>query len=293
MHGGRCGLRAGVRCVYRRDVLWMARDLRQVGAQVVGALVAHVRVLLQALQHDPLEPGVDVGVLFARQGRILLDVLAAELEPVAASERSVASRHLVERDAQRIDIGAMIDALAPGLLGRHVLRCANVDGGPGRGRVAVGGLGYSEIGDDGVAVAIEEDVVGLQVAVDDPAFVRVGELERGGHVHPDFDDHLVVEHFAALHEILEAGFQQIHREEDDVVILPGVVDGHDVGVAELCGAVGLFTEVLLEHLVVGERRLQHLERHVDVEVRIPRLVDVGKSPLTEEFRNPVDRHLAA
>ena len=44
-----------------------------------------------------------------------------------AVEQARAGQHLVEHDAERPDVGALVDSLALGLLGRHVRRGAEDD----------------------------------------------------------------------------------------------------------------------------------------------------------------------
>ena len=70
------------------------------------------------------------------------------------------------------------------------------------------------------------------------------------------------------------------------------MDGDDVRVTELRRPVCLAAEIRLEDLVVGERRLQDLERDVDIEVGVPRLVDVREPSLAEELIYSVDRNAA-
>ena len=96
-----------------------------------------------------------------------------------------AGDQLVGDDAPGVDIGALIGGrIRRRLLGRHVHRRANGvarlgDFGPGFLARCLHGFGDPEIGDDGGAFA-EENVLGLDVAVDDPLPVGVGE--RGGDV---------------------------------------------------------------------------------------------------------------
>ena len=101
------------------------------------------------------------------------------------AERRRAGEHLVADDAERVDVAAAVElALADRLLGRHVRRRAHGDAGDGEPRVARGGARDAEVGDHGAARrAVEQDVVGLHVAMHDAARVRV--RERVGHVGED------------------------------------------------------------------------------------------------------------
>ena len=101
-------------------------------------------------------------------------------------ERRGAGQELVEQDAQRIDVGARVDVevVELGLLGRHVERCAehHLMGGVQRlfGQRLMHRLGQAEVdhlGDRLVVIRRDQDVRGLQVAVDDAFLVSV--LKRG------------------------------------------------------------------------------------------------------------------
>src|ERR1043166_9268277 len=81
---------------------------------------------------------------------------------------------------ERVDVGAPIHALARGLLGAHVVRRPD-DHALGRelaGRSLLCGVGDSEVGDEHVAGAVEQDIVGLDVPVYDAMAVRIAERVR-------------------------------------------------------------------------------------------------------------------
>ena len=88
-----------------------------------------------------------------------------------------------EHDRERVEVGAAVERRAGGLLGRRVARGA--DDRAGRlGPARLGErAGETEVGDAHDAVLVEEQVRGLDVAVHEPARVRV--LERAGDLAPD------------------------------------------------------------------------------------------------------------
>src|SRR5581483_5949638 len=90
-------------------------------------------------------------------------------------------QHLIEHDAQRIQVAASVDRLAERLLGRHVLRRAQQSA-----RQRAGVLRQqrdAEVGEHYLVLIGDEDVGGLDVAVDDAAVV--GVIERTYHVADD------------------------------------------------------------------------------------------------------------
>ena len=108
-----------------------------------------------------------------------------------AFERQLAGRHLVEHDAERIDVAAMVGALALRLFGRHVIWRTKRRADAGQlvrfaldGALFIGKqLGQSEIENLGLAARCDDDVRGFDVAVDDAFGVRRGE--RVGDLQAD------------------------------------------------------------------------------------------------------------
>ena len=77
--------------------------------ELVHRRVAHVGTLLERLQHDLLDVRRHHAEL-RRRNRLLREVLDEDLAVALADERHAAGQHLVEHDAERVDVGAVIDA---------------------------------------------------------------------------------------------------------------------------------------------------------------------------------------
>ena len=96
----------------------------------------------------------------------------------------LAREHLVGHRRQGVLVGPRVDlALGGGLLGAHVVRGAEGEAGLGDARSAGLGDGErdAEVGDHRLA-RLEEDVLGLEVAVDDAAGMGVGQgVAEQGH----------------------------------------------------------------------------------------------------------------
>jgi hypothetical protein len=83
-------------------------------------------------------------------------------------------QHLEGDDAGRVDVGGGRRHQAAGLLGAEIVDGA--ESRPDLGQVGVGeALGDAEVDDDRVAVRVDQDVLGLDVAVDVAALVGVVE----------------------------------------------------------------------------------------------------------------------
>src|SRR5674476_1693191 len=100
--------------------------------------------------------------------RQLVNVLIADRESVRPIEGRKAHERLVHHDAERVEIAPSIDELSHRLLGTHVVRRAHRT--TARGEAAVKARRRdAEVGDERVAIVVEENVVGLHVAMHDPA----------------------------------------------------------------------------------------------------------------------------
>ena len=132
-----------------------------------------------------------------------------------------------------------------------------------------------EVRDLYVPETCDQDVVGLDVAVDDVALVRgpqgLGHLERHGRRRAGGER-------AALDDTVLQGapWQILHRDVVSPVLgLAPVEDRDDVRVREGCGALGLTLEALDELLVAGVAAAHHLEGHVPIEDVVVGQVYVG------------------
>src|SRR5439155_15162758 len=115
---------------------------------------------------DTLEPLGGLRPFFTKGWWRVLHVHARELEPVGRSERHYAGGRLVERGPQRIEVNALVERSPLGLLGGGVLRRPDRHVHAGRSDVARQGARDTEVREDRTAVRLEQDVAGLQVAVD-------------------------------------------------------------------------------------------------------------------------------
>jgi len=96
-------------------------------------------------------------------------------------ERRLSGKHLVRNQAERVDVGAMVDArIGTDLFGRHVCRRADCDAGAGdapRGRGIRHRLRYTEISNERDAAG-QQHVLGLYVAMHDAVVVRIRQRAR-------------------------------------------------------------------------------------------------------------------
>ena len=149
-------------------------DAAQLLRDVLRRRRALVRRLREQAQDQRLERLRALGVVPRRGDGRRVDVLADHADGVVAEERRPAGHHLVEHRAERVEVAARVGRAAERLLGRHVGDGADHHALHRHAR-AVEGDGEAEVAERGVAVGVEPDVAGLEVAVDDAAAVRVRE----------------------------------------------------------------------------------------------------------------------
>ena len=114
----------------------------------------------------------------------------------------------------------------------------------------------AEVGDEGVR-SQREDVAGLDVAVDHPALVRVGE--RLHHVVEDADHVAHRQRALALHACAERlALDEGHGVVQQLLVLAGREERHDVRMLELRGELDLAPEPVDVH-PRGEIGRQHLD----------------------------------
>ena len=164
---------------------------------------------------------------------------------VFSSERPRAGEHLVEHQAERPDVRALVDELTFCLLGRHIGSGAEDDAhlrqcrrreGRREGGVRCGGrggrgsLGEAEIEDLDGAVGAELDVRRFQIAMDDAGLVR--RFERFGHLFRDRQRLVDGDGAArdALREIL--ALDELHHEGADAGRFFDAVQLRDVRMIE-------------------------------------------------------------
>src|SRR5262249_51269527 len=121
-----------------------------------------------------------------------------------------------------------------------------------------GVAGETEVADVG-ALAVEQDVAGLYVSMDEPG--RMGRVERAGDLGDEVDRVLGVEPAVAAEELPEVvPVDQLHREVEPPAVFPRAKRGDNVRMVQALRTLRLAQEALAEAVVFGELRVQQLQR---------------------------------
>jgi hypothetical protein len=199
-------------------------------------------------------------------------MLHRDLDRRVAREGNRPGEQLVEDDAERVEVGAVVDGSSPRLLRRQVLR--RPDDRTGLCHLArCAGAGDSEVADLQAVVVVHQGVVRLDVAVDDPLPVR--EAKRSEDLARVVDRLADGKGLAARHGLLEgAAAEVLHRDVVRALGLPAVVDLNDVRMRQAGGVLRLTAEALDELLVGGVPLVQDLDRDPAAELLVLGEVDV-------------------
>ncbi len=101
--------------------------------------------------------------------RCFSHVLERQCQRGVRAERRDPGQHVVERHTQRVKVAAMIDRVTLCLLGTDVERCSHGDARLGHvGVPAFLVAAEAKVGDFHLPLACHQDVLGLDVAVDQP-----------------------------------------------------------------------------------------------------------------------------
>ena len=138
--------------------------------EFIHRLETPLRFFLQALQDDGFNVGRECLHDFARALRQFAKLHHSRRNRIVARERRGACNHLVEQEADGIDIGARVHMLKPDLLRGHV--GGRAGDSAGHLRIAANHARDSEVHDLHAAAPVHNDVRGFQIPVNDCLQVR-------------------------------------------------------------------------------------------------------------------------
>jgi hypothetical protein len=213
-------------------------------------------------------------------------VLVGDGDRRVAGERGPSGQQLIQQAAGRVQVAAGIDPLAPGLLGREVLR-----GAYHLGRLGHGGLGVAhrpcdaEVHDLDVAVAGHHHVARLDVPVHDAGLVAV--VQRAEHAVDDLKRPLRQQPVAVLQQVADG--TPVHVLHHDVRhgdaghhVFARVVDGHDGRVVQRGSGLCLTTEPGLERRIPGKVGAQRLDGYDPVQPDVACPVHLGHAAAPDD-----------
>ena len=223
-----------------------------------------------------------------RLGRLVLDSLE-RLQIGRAGKGLPPRQPLVQHDAKREDVAAGIDRPARGLFRRHIGNRAKNHARPclsdrDRARCRLPGIGVeefgeAEIGELGVAVLRDQNVLGFDVPVHDASVVRGGKAVRDAGEQldelgprPPFGGGPILER-----SVIDEFGDQIRT----AVQLADVVHGENVRVVQRGRCLGFALEPPASRRV-GELVGKELDRNRSIELRVVRRIDFAHAAGAEQ-----------
>ncbi len=263
----------------------------QVPREVLGRAVPLLRIFCETPLDHPDEVGLGLGVERSDGRRIVLDDHRERLDGRRPLKGPVSRRHFVEDRPERKLVRAEVHGLPRGLLGGHVTDGPHHDtrfrAARDRRQAAFpvgslerrGELRQAEVQDLGEAVAVDHDVLGLEIPVHDPGGVRLGQAvgdlggdrqqppHREGAGGQDLPERLAV--------------NQLHDDDGGGVDAGDVVDRDDRRVVQGRGRAGFSLEPGDAIRVIGELGRKDLDRDDPIEPRVPRAVHLAHAARAE------------
>jgi len=177
----------------------------------------------------------------------------------------LAGGHFVENHAKRKKIGAAIQFLATRLLRRHVgdgaerspwaseLVGVHADGGHGVDGIlrlcGSGNFGQAEVKNLGVAARGDEEVRGLDVAVND--IFSVSGVQAVGDFNRQVQEAFRL-HGLRVDDVLErAAIEEFHDDEAFAFVLSDFINGADVRMIEIRSGAGFSAEAFKSKRIAG------------------------------------------
>jgi hypothetical protein len=211
-----------------------------------------------------------------------------------AAEGALAAEHFVKDRSKRKNVRARVGRLSTHLLGSHVARGAEHDAGrcAHRGncrsvivRRSLNKLGETEVQNFDPAVFGDENIFGLQVAMDDALFVRAGHTLRDLHA---VLDGFALRQRAAFHNGAQAlAFEQLGNEKGRAILLADVKNREDIGVIQRGDRAG-FQLKTMQAIRIGCKCLwEYLQGNIAPEARVLCAVDFTHSTRADGRTNLV------
>ena len=188
-----------------------------------------------------------------------------------SDERDLTGEALEQHRGQRVAVAGRGRALALDLLRRGVVDRADELAGSGQALGVVRRLDQAEVGEVGMVVLSDQDVLRLDVPVDEPGLM--GGIKRLGNLGEQAQRAPWIE-LVGQDQLLERGaLDQAHRQEEAFVGLAGFVDGDDVLMVQPGLQLSLALEASAESAIIAQLAGQQLQGHDAVERELGSAID--------------------
>ena len=233
----------------------MGQMLSEKVGYLAGGLEPLGRFLGVQLVDNRAQPVGDFRIHFADGPGYVIAYALEDGHRRVGAEGRMAGTHRIQDAAETEQVGAVIDGLAAGLLGGHVLRRAGDDARLRQAGV-VHGPRQPEVGElHPLHTVFQQDVRRLDVAVDQSLSMRRGQ--PGRRLHADAQDLFQLQRAALIDAFLKRDAVDIfHDQVGQAIDLIDAVDVDDVFIADGGGGPRLAQKSL-----ASRARTRHVQRH--------------------------------
>ena len=242
----------------------------------------------RGLGQDAIEESLPVAEMRRQARDRVLHVLERHRQPVLGLVRQAADQHFPGQHPEAVEVGAQVDLGAARLFGRHVGRAAYRHAGGGDAGPVTAAQGDAEIGQHRPLGLVEQHVLGLHVAMDHPAAVRVGQCAEQG-----FEDFAHPRFVAGEVALAQMPARQ-HRHHVIGLVLMGpadFVDMHDMRMVEAGDRARFVLEPATAGFV-GQRFHAHdLDGHLAAQRQLLAKVNRGHAAVSENPQQAVTGNL--
>ena len=141
-------------------------------------------------------------------------------------------------------------------------------------------LCQTEVEDFDAIVASDEDVVGLEIAVDDAFFVGGGEAF--GDVESVLDQFAARKSSGGQNFAKRLAFEKFGDKKADAVLLPDVVNSEDVGMIQRAQDFRLMLETMKAVGIRGESGGQNFQSDRAIETRVTGAINLAHAACAED-----------
>jgi hypothetical protein len=262
----------------------------QFDERLVGRLDAVARFLLEAPIDEATHVSGKVSATFPNRLGVIFQNGRHERRRRITAKRPLARRQLVQHDAEREEVGAMIQRLVFDLFWRHVRHRADDDPRlcePERGDVVwggevvcVNGPRQSEIEDLHMAFVGHHHIRGFEVAVDNLFPMR--RRKRVGQRNRDVEEARLRQSAIRNHLAERRPLDELHRHEGNIIVFLDGEDSDDVRVVQRSDGLGFPSEARQSIGVSREGSGKNLQRHITIQFRVARAVDLAHATSAEQ-----------
>src|SRR5579875_17616 len=218
---------------------------------------------------------------------ILVDLAMGKRGIIIADKRCAPGQALKKHSAQRVNIRTPVNALSFALLWRHVFWSTNARARTSQLLCSLQYFRNAKIGEDGAISLIHQDVDRLDIPVNDPLAVCIGQgigelLKDRIHFFQIHRPDAAGAFWHRLYHLFErATVYQLHHNIQMPILLVKVMNGHDIGMRESRYHFGLKVKAVHKIAISGVPGRKDFHSNLPAKILLDGAIDTSHPPLTK------------